>query len=274
MGLKSILAAYAGDADGSSGLKLAIHMARKYDAHLTGVVWYGPSPFEHRFRRYMTAEVLDTLASRDDEVVAEMRADFEARITAENLQGRSNFIELRSNSDFSLAACSRGYDITVIGHRASAIGKDHFAARPDVVALRSGKPVILVPSQFEPEQLGRRALVAWDGKRAAARALGDALHILATKDSVTVLSVGSAPSAGPGDDVMTLLKRHGIAADHVIRPAAKGSIGRTILDTCSEVDAGLLIMGAYEHSKFAEDLLGGVTRDILDMSHIPVLLSH
>ncbi len=274
MALKSILAAYAGDANGSSGLRLAIHMAKKYDAHLTGVVWYGPSPFEHRFRRYMTRDVLETLASRDDEVVAEMRADFEARIAAENLQGRSNFIELRSNSDFSLAACGRGYDITVIGNRASAIGRDHFSARPDVVALRSGKPVVLVPSDFEPSQLGQRALVAWDGKRAAARALGDALHILATKESVTVLSIGAPPHSGPGDDVMTLLKRHGIAAEHVIRPAGKEGIGRTILNTCTEVGAGLLIMGAYEHSKFAEDLLGGVTRDILDMAHVPVLLSH
>lgn len=274
MALKSILAVYAGDANGSSGLRLAIHMAKKYNAHLTGVVWYGPSPFEHRFRRYLTRELLDTLASRDDEVVGEMRADFEARIGVENLRERSNFIEIKSNSDFSLAACSRGYDITVIGSRASAIGHDHFSARPDVVALRSGKPVVLVPSDFELAQLGTCALVAWDGKRAAARALGDALHILATKESVTVLSIGEAPPSGPGDDVMTLLERHGIVAEHVTRPAGKEGIGRTILDTCSEVGAGLLIMGAYEHSKFAEDLLGGVTRDILDMSRVPVLLSH
>ena len=33
-------------------------------------------------------------------------------------------------------------------------------------------------------------------------------------------------------------------------------------------------MGAYEHSKFSEDLLGGVTRDILENATLPVLMSH
>jgi nucleotide-binding universal stress UspA family protein len=33
-------------------------------------------------------------------------------------------------------------------------------------------------------------------------------------------------------------------------------------------------MGAYEHSKFSEDLWGGVTRDILVDAHLPVMMSH
>ena len=274
MALKSILAAYAGDASGSGGLRLAIHMAKKYDVHLTGVVWRGPNPLEHRYHRYMSKEIVDALAARDDEIVASVRADFDAWIAAENLSTRASFITLKGNSDFSLAACARGYDITVIGSRASAIGRDHFSARPDVVALRSGRPVVLVPQDFDLTRLGTRALVAWDGKRSAARALGDALHILATKEHVTVLSVGAAPPAGPGDDVMTLLGHHGIPAEQVICPVGSKGIAHTILDTCSEVGAGLLIMGAYEHSKFAEDLLGGVTRDILNTTHVPVLMSH
>ena len=53
-----------------------------------------------------------------------------------------------------------------------------------------------------------------------------------------------------------------------------GGIGATILDACDETGAGLLIMGAYEHSKFSEDLLGGVTRDILEKAQLPVLMSH
>lgn len=274
MALKSILAIYAGDATGSGGLRLSIHMAKKYDGHLTGVVWHGPSPLEHRFHRYMSKEILDVLAARDDEVVSGIRADFEARIAAEGLKEASSFIEIKGGSDFSLANCARGYDITVIGSRASAMGRDYFSARPDVIALRSGKPVVLVPPDLELAQLGTRALVAWDGKRSAARALGDALHILATKEHVTVLSVGATPPAGPGDDIVTLLGRHGIPAEQMIRPVGSRGIAHTILDTCSEVEAGLLIMGAYEHSKFAEDLLGGVTRDILDTARLPVLMSH
>ncbi|WP_299654087.1 universal stress protein [uncultured Jannaschia sp.] len=274
MALKSILAAYVGDAAGSGGLMLASHMARKYDAHLTGVVWHGPSPLEHRFHRYITKEVRDAISSREDEIVAGIRADFQSRISDEGLDGRAHFIDLRSDSDFSLASCARKYDITVIGHRASALGRNQFSVRPDVVALRSGKPVVVVPPAFDPAKLGTRALVAWDGKRSAARALGDALHILATKEQVTVLTIGEPPADELGDGPVDLLARHGISAERLIRPEASGGVAATILAACAETRAGLLIMGAYEHSKFAEDLLGGVTRNILNAAELPILMSH
>lgn len=274
MSFKSILAAYSGDASGSSGLKLALHMAHKYDAHLTGVVWHGPTPIQSRLGRYMTQDILDMLAGRDAEVVTEIKSAFQARIRAEGLEPRASFIDLKGVTDFSLAETARGYDITVMGSRAAELGREHFRARPDVVALRSGRPVILVPQDFEPTRLGDRALVAWDGKRSAARALSDAMQILETKQHVTVLSVGTAPPRGPGDDAATLLERHGLSVDRQVRPAGPRGIARTILDACDEEGVGLLIMGAYEHSKFTEDLLGGVTQDILDLATVPVLLSH
>ena len=276
MSIKSILAAYSGDAEGSSGLKLAALMARKYDAHLTGVVWHGPSFLESRYRGYLNQDVLDVMRGRDAEVLGGIRRDFEARVAAEGLQDRSTFLELDGGSDFNLAECARGYDIVVMGARAAAFGREHFVARPDVVALRSGRPLILVPQDYAVARLDEHALVAWDGKRAAARALGDAMHILETKSRVTVLTVGDAEARPrrPGDDVLALLRRHGIAAEELVRPAGRGGIARTVLETCAEVGAGLLVMGAYEHSKFSEDILGGMTRDIFDHATLPVLMSH
>lgn len=52
------------------------------------------------------------------------------------------------------------------------------------------------------------------------------------------------------------------------------SISAATLDTCREVDAGLLVMGAYEHNRTFEQLFGGVTHDIIENAHLPVLLSH
>lgn len=274
MALKSILAVYAGEAEGSSGLRLAVGLARRHDSRLTGIVWHGPNPLETRYQRFMTKEVLDILAARDEALVADMRADFDARIAAEGLADRAAFIDLKGRSDFSLAACARGYDLTVFGSRAIEVGREHFAARPDVVALRSGRPVMLVPQAFDAQPLGDRAVFAWDGKRAAARALGDALHVLGHRGPITVLSVGRRPQAGSDDDIMALLAAHGVEAERVVEPEGPGGVARTLLDACAARQAGLLIMGAYEHSKFAEDLLGGVTRDIMDGASVPVLMAH
>ena len=276
MSIKSIFALYSGDAQGSSGLRLAIQMARKYGAHLTGAVWHGPSLIESRYRRYMNQEVLDLLTAQDSARVAEIRADFEGRLASEGPGITGSFLDLPSTRGFSLADCVRGYDIVVMGSRAAEVGREHFTARPDVLALESGRPLILVPQNYALAQINEHALVAWDGKRASARALGDAMHILETKTRVTVLTIGDEKSLPhlPGDDIMTLLGRHGIETQRLVRPAGQNGVAQTILDTCAEVGAGLLVMGAYEHSRFSEYLLGGVTRDIFEQANLPVFMSH
>lgn len=207
-------------------------------------------------------------------MVGEIESDFFGRVSASGWADRSSFLDLRGINDFSLAVTARGYDLTVMGRRAAEVGREHFNARPDVVALKSGRPVILVPHDYDVERLSDRAVVAWDGSRAAARALSDAMHILETKVEVVVLTIGEALPTGPGDDVMALLARHGIPARAAVRKPGRAGVAQALLDGCREAGAGLLIMGAYEHSKFSEDLLGGVTRGIMESADLPVLLSH
>ena len=44
--------------------------------------------------------------------------------------------------------------------------------------------------------------------------------------------------------------------------------------TADEIGAKLIVMGAYEHSKFSQDIFGGVTHDVVRSSNIPVFMSH
>jgi nucleotide-binding universal stress UspA family protein len=52
------------------------------------------------------------------------------------------------------------------------------------------------------------------------------------------------------------------------------AVSDTILTQISELDADLLVMGAYSHSRFRKIILGGVTRDILRDMNLPVLMAH
>ncbi len=272
MAISSILAAYSGDAEGSSGLGLALFLARAHKAHLTGVVWRGPSPVESRFQTLMPKDVLEMLTRRAAAAAEETRDGFAERVSGESVE--TSFIDLEDSSEFSLSRCAQSYDLVVMGSRAAAVGREHMAARPDVVALRSGRPVILVPHDYTARALGERVVLAWDGKRAASRALGDALPLMSAGAEVTVLSVGSAPETGPGDDMVGLLKRHGMKAKALVRQAGSRGISGTLMDGCTELGADLMVMGAYEHSKFREDILGGVTQDILEGARLPILMSH
>lgn len=243
MAIRSILAAYSGDAEGSSGLGLALFLARAHKAHLTGVVWRGPSPVESRFHTLMPSDVLEMLTRRAAAAAQEIREGFMTRVGGESVE--TGFIDLDDSSEFSLSRCAQAYDLVVMGSRAAAVGREHMAARPDVVALRSGRPVILVPHNYTATALGERVVLAWDGKRAASRALGDALALMAPGAEVTVLSVGAAPSNGPGDDMVGLLKRHGMKAQAMVRPAGAGGVSGTLMDSCAELGADLMVMGAY-----------------------------
>ena len=135
---------------------------------------------------------------------------------------------------------------------------------------------MVVPRAIDVEQIPNRAVLAWDGHRAATSALNDAMQILQARQAVTVVSIESGKQAPAlkGIDITTVLERHGIDVEHVTVPAKKKGVGATILDFCNEREAGLLIMGAYENSIYKEQLFGGVTQHVLENAKLPVLMSH
>lgn len=50
-------------------------------------------------------------------------------------------------------------------------------------------------------------------------------------------------------------------------------VAELLLSQLADLDADMLIMGAYGHSRIREIMLGGVTRTILDSMTVPVLMS-
>ena len=139
----------------------------------------------------------------------------------------------------------------------------------------SGRPAILVP---ETRERGlRRAVVAWDGSRVAARAVNDALSLLGEMEQVTILSVLNdkpLPADDLGDKLAARLVKRGLPARAVAIELEDQPIGLTLQDFAVQDGAGLLVMGAYGHSRLREFVLGGATKAILEDLRLPVLMSH
>ena len=51
-------------------------------------------------------------------------------------------------------------------------------------------------------------------------------------------------------------------------------IGEAMLSHAADSNADLIVMGAYGHTRWAERVLGGATRGLLDSMTVPVLMSH
>jgi nucleotide-binding universal stress UspA family protein len=164
----------------------------------------------------------------------------------------------------------------MMGRWDDSVGPMNFAPSPSVVALQSGRPVVITPPGPSQRPFGDGAVLAWDGKRASARALADAMPLLTPGAPVTVLSIGAdeAHLRGPGRDPVEQLRRHGFDARFRLKPAGREGIAATLLGEVEALGAGVLVMGAYEHSKFGEDLIGGVTATILAEARVPVLMAH
>lgn len=143
----------------------------------------------------------------------------------------------------------------------------------------SGRPVLLAPTEWRPRAVGRRVLVAWKPTREAARALGDAADVLSGAEHVTVVTVDAEPSeAGygplPGADIAAHLARRGCSVSLANVDSVGRNDARAILDQALSMDADLIVMGGYGHSRTSELIFGGVTRDMLRSSPVPLLLAH
>jgi nucleotide-binding universal stress UspA family protein len=138
---------------------------------------------------------------------------------------------------------------------------------------------MLMPAHWKPRPLTNTILIGWNASREAARAIGDALPILRIAQDVVVATVDAIPAKGghgpaPGADLAAHLAHHGVKA----RVRNLDGMGRSHADVLSDeaaaLDADLIVIGAYGHSRAEEWLLGGVTRELTEDSKTPLFMSH
>jgi nucleotide-binding universal stress UspA family protein len=159
---------------------------------------------------------------------------------------------------------------------ASATVMESLMAIAEQSLLQTRRPVLLAPSRLQGD-LADGVMIAWDESAECWHAVSAAIPFMHLAKSVRVISVDRDASNRQASqaEVFAYLRCHGIAATgQVVAPELR-SVGDTLLAAAAELDAGLLVMGAYSHSRLREILLGGATRHILkNASARPVLLAH
>ncbi len=142
--------------------------------------------------------------------------------------------------------------------------------------FRTGRPVLFLPAGrilIRP----RRVMVGWDFSREAARALRDALPLLALAEEihfVTVTDEKDITTTATAADLEKFMRGHGLSFSlhHLERSSA--TLAGSMIGRAGEIGADLLVMGAYGHSRLSEFILGGATRGVLHNPPLPLFLSH
>lgn len=143
----------------------------------------------------------------------------------------------------------------------------------------AGRPVLLVPPGHASGMPPARVVIGWKPSRAASRAVHDALPLLREAGAIDVLLIDpqvreAAHGEEPGADLAIHLARHGLQVRLVVQPAMGNTVAEALLRHAREVGADLLVAGGYSRSRFREQVLGGVTRDLLATADLPVFFSH
>jgi nucleotide-binding universal stress UspA family protein len=267
-------------------LKVAVDLARRHAAHLTGIFVIdipGSDLFYGAGMPYAGGGGLS-------DMVASLRADATARAAvtertfreALRLQGlEGEWRAVDGDTVEVLALHARYADLTILGQPNEEQAYKGPSADAVLVnlMLASGRPILAIPYAGDFERVGERVLVAWNASRESTRAVNDALPLLAGATVVTVLAVN--PRRGiegdgnvPAADIALHLARHGVKAEAAHTIAKDISEGDALLSYAADLGADLIVCGGYGHSRAREMVFGGVTRTLLQEMTVPMLLSH
>jgi nucleotide-binding universal stress UspA family protein len=275
--MKSILLHIYDDIGLESRLQAAFDLARAFEGHLTCL---HATPFED----YLTADpfVVAALPEEFSEKMKkrrlELQARVEARIKLENIQW--DWVHVDEPMAAALIRHSVLNDIIILSLSAEpAFLKTEPRPLAGAVSTGAGTPVLAIPQSSGPQSSGKLDLtapmvIAWNGSAEAALAMRLALPFLQMASAVHVLEVEEKISRYPRDLAARYLARHGVESEIVQQKPVDGSISEAIRKSAAELGAGLIVMGAYGHSRLREFLLGGVTRDLVMDSNIPLFLGH
>ncbi|GEO42521.1 universal stress protein UspA [Skermanella aerolata] len=149
--------------------------------------------------------------------------------------------------------------------------------------FEAGRPVLLTGNDMAHPD---RVVIAWDGSPPAVRAVASARDFIVRAVEVNILvvedeAVGAVAAAVSGrlhprpDRLAAHLAWHGVLAETRLVSRQGRTVGETLAETATDLNAGLLVMGGYGHSRFREIVLGGATRHMLTIpTGCAVLLAH
>jgi nucleotide-binding universal stress UspA family protein len=275
MTYKTVMVSLALDRSNKARLEIAGQLVKRFDAHAIGIAAGEFSPPLYFTTGEQAQKVIDLGQAAIRNRVAELEAEFRAA-----MQNRAAAVQWRCAEDFPtrfIAQQARAADIIVVGEDGrDAIADPFMQANSSDLLMQTGRPILVVPDDGDWLDL-RSVLIAWKDTPEARRAVADALPILREAKDVTVVAIveneadRSAALSGVEDLVAWLLRRDVIASERV--PGECGNVEIQLDKIASEAGAGLIVAGAYGHSRFHEWVFGGVTKRLLNPSRRCSLLS-
>ncbi|WP_394731083.1 universal stress protein [Altererythrobacter sp. GH1-8] len=271
--MKSILL-HVNDTEGCEGrLQATFDIARAFDAHVT--MLHAVS-----YEIFAPGDIYGSAVAAALPQIREQAAAFRARMEADlaNEDVAWEWVLRHGLPEHALLEYSPLSDLLVVGPRDAGEADTRASAMVGTLLVKARSPVLVMPEGQTAFDAEAPAFVAWNGSSEAALALRAAVPMLKKARSVSLVSVSEEKDRErfdfPPVRGAEYLSRHGIECELVDIPHGEGSVADTLFHAAEARKCGLMVMGAYGHSRLAEMLLGGVTRRAVTNPAIPILLAH
>ncbi len=279
MEIKNILLHLDHSSGCSNRLDTAFALARENNASITGLFvvpdYVVPSYVEAQISVDLITDVTEKAIARAEEALVGYRqraADAGVEMKADVFEGQVIPI-LREHTKYT--------DLLLLGQDNPEDPDNASYGLADALLFEGACACMVVPHSGKLETPGKRILLTWNASRESARALREALSMLQRAETVVVLS--SEPDDGDTEiarghphaqELARFLESHGIESVSSGIADVDVSPSDAILGQAADMNADLIVMGAYGHARLREIILGGVTRDLLKQSPIPLFLAH
>jgi nucleotide-binding universal stress UspA family protein len=185
----------------------------------------------------------------------------------------ASWVEEVGRADRMLARRGRVVDMIVLA-RPSADSSAFTKMTLNAALFETGRPVLAIPPK-PLATIGQSIAIAWNGSAEGSRAVAASLPLIERAKKVFVMTAETShTSKDNAEGLITYLAGHGIDAQKRIIPkTVEAPVGRTLLEECEDVDADMMVMGAFSHNRMRDLILGGVTRHVLGEALVPILMA-
>jgi nucleotide-binding universal stress UspA family protein len=275
--IKDIIVNLSVTKNDSAVANYAASVAAALQAHLTGVAFIYDPIVPISDGGYIPAEVIETqradnAAAAESAIKSFTAATDRTGTSAEPLVLSASL----AGAPDRLARIARCFDLAIVSQSQSEMSTMEQIIG-EAALFDSGRPMIMVPYiQKAPFKIDN-VMICWDGSRAAARAVADAIPIMGKGSRVEIVIITNERGKQydiEGPDIGQHLARHGFKVEVQRLPGGDIDVADALLSHAADTGADFMVMGGYGHSRLREFVLGGVTRSIFQSMTVPVLLSH
>lgn len=270
--MKSVLLHIQDDAGFEARLQTALDIVRASQGHLT-CLYVTPINAYVAFDNFGGVFVMNDVLEQLEENKAALKARVEERLRIEGVSW--NYVESTADPAQAVISHSTLSDVIVMSHPLGDKPQGIAHALVGDVVMGASVPVLLVPDTIKGFEATGTAAIAWNGSYEAAHALRAALPLLAMAGNVHIISVTEGRDHDfPSVSASEYLARHGVKTVLHEKSGAAGPVGLALIGAAAQLGVQYLVMGAFGHTRAREYFFGGVTRDLLKDSPVPLLLAH